>query len=66
MSHTPHLDPHCLAIVQEYKDRLPEFEEAEGKVLALLNQTLNEAGIHLASIESRIKTKPSLEGKLER
>ncbi|MBR5398619.1 MAG: hypothetical protein IK103_02370 [Bacteroidales bacterium] len=66
MSHTPHLDSHCLAILQEYKDKRPEFEEAEARIVALLKQTLKEAGIHLASIESRIKTESSLEGKLER
>ncbi|MBO4692183.1 MAG: hypothetical protein J5604_05345 [Bacteroidales bacterium] len=66
MSHTYHLDPHCQAILQEYKDNRPIIKEYEGKVLAILKQTLEEAGIHLASIESRIKTEDSLAGKLER
>ena len=66
MSHTPHLDPHCLSILQEYIDKRPEFAEAEARIVALLKQTLKEAGIHLASIESRIKTEESLAGKLER
>lgn len=66
MSHTHHLDPHCQTILQEYRDNLSLFREKEGKILALLKQSLNEAGIHLASIESRIKTEDSLAGKLER
>ena len=55
-----------MAIMQEYRDRRPLFAEAELKIVALLRQSLKEAGIHLASIESRIKTEGSLEGKLER
>ena len=55
-----------MAIMQEYRDRRPLFAEAELKIAALLRQSLKEAGIHLASIESRIKTEDSLEGKLER
>ncbi|MBQ6311143.1 MAG: hypothetical protein IJK74_06305 [Bacteroidales bacterium] len=66
MSQSTQLDPHCMAIMQEYRDRRPLFAEAELKIAALLRQSLKEAGIHLASIESRIKTEDSLEGKLER
>ena len=66
MSQSTQLDPHCMAIMQEYRDRRPLFAEAELKIVALLRQSLKEAGIHLASIESRIKTEGSLEGKLER
>lgn len=66
MSQSTQLDPHCMAIMQEYRDRRPLFAEAELKIVALLRQSLKEAGIHLASIESRIKTEDSLEGKLER
>ena len=66
MSKTNLLDAHCLAILQEYKDKLPVFQDAETNILALLKHTLKEAGIHLASVESRIKTEDSLCGKLER
>lgn len=66
MSHTPQLDSHCQTILQEYRDNFSLFKEFEGKILALLKNSLDEAGIHLASIESRIKTEDSLAGKLER
>lgn len=66
MSHTPQLDSHCQTILQEYRDNFSLFKEYEGKILALLKNSLDEAGIHLASIESRIKTEDSLAGKLER
>ena len=66
MAPTTHLDEHCKAILQEYKDKHADFEGAETKVLALLKETFHQTGIHVASIESRIKTRESLAGKLER
>lgn len=66
MSYTANLDPHCLSILQEYKDKHPQFEEAESKVISLLKHTFKDAGLHVASVESRIKTERSLAGKLER
>ena len=66
MSHTPQLDSHCQTILQEYRDNFSLFKEYEGKILTLLKKSLDEAGLHLASIESRIKTEDSLAGKLER
>jgi ppGpp synthetase/RelA/SpoT-type nucleotidyltranferase len=66
MSYTSNLDPHCLSILQEYKDKHPQFEEAESKVISLLKHTFKDAGLHVASVESRIKTERSLAGKLER
>ena len=66
MSYTANLAPHCLSILQEYKDKHPQFEEAESKVISLLKHTFKDAGLHVASVESRIKTERSLAGKLER
>lgn len=66
MTYTAHLDDHCKAIIQEYKDKYPLFEDAEAKVLSLLTQTFKETGLHVASVESRIKKEDSLAGKLER
>ena len=66
MSYTANLDPHCLSILQEYKDKHPQFEEAESNVISLLKHTFKDAGLHVASVESRIKTERSLAGKLER
>lgn len=59
------LDPHCEAILAEYREHLPQFEETAGKVHAMLKKVMDEAGIIVASIESRVKTEKSLSGKLE-
>lgn len=65
MSNTCKLDPHCQAILQEYKDNLPLFREKEQKVKGMLIKTFQDASLVVASIESRIKTQDSLAGKLE-
>lgn len=59
------LDPHCEAILAEYREHLPQFEETARKVHAMLKKVMDEAGIIVASIESRVKTEKSLSGKLE-
>ena len=66
MAPTPLLDDHCNSILQDYREKLPVYEEAEATILSLLKNTLKDAGIHLASIESRIKSEGSLAGKLEK
>lgn len=65
MSNTCKLDPHCQAILQEYKDNLPLFREKEQEVKGMLIKTFKDASLVVASIESRIKTQDSLTGKLE-
>ena len=65
MSSVRHLDPHCEAILQEYQDNLPRFRELEIRVRDSLKRTFSEAGLVVASIESRIKGYDSLAGKLE-
>ena len=65
MSIVRHLDPHCEAILQEYQDNLPRFRELEIRVRDSLKRTFSEAGLVVASIESRIKGYDSLAGKLE-
>ena len=65
MSNTCKLDPHCQAILQEYKDNLPLFREKEQEVKGMLIKTFQDASLVVASIESRIKTQDSLAGKLE-
>ncbi len=59
------LDPHCEAILREYKDNLPRFREVEQEVKEKLKQTLADAGLLVAAIESRVKGYDSLAGKLE-
>lgn len=65
MSANRHLDPHCQAILQEYEDNLPRFREVEAQVRDTLKRTLQDAGLAVAAIESRVKGYDSLAGKLE-
>ena len=65
MSANRHLDPHCQAILQEYEDNLPRFREVEAQVRDTLRRTLQDAGLAVAAIESRVKGYDSLAGKLE-
>lgn len=65
MSKNRHLDPHCEAILEEYRDNLPRFREVEIQVRDMLKRTLSEAGLLVAALESRIKEYDSLAGKLE-
>ena len=60
-----HLDPHCQAILQEYRDNLPFFREAAEKIHTSLEKTFRDAGLLVAAIEYRVKTEDSLAGKLE-
>lgn len=60
-----HLDAHCEAILQDYRDNLPVFEKLSAHVRGMLADTLNEAGLLVAALESRVKTEGSLAGKLE-
>ncbi len=59
------LDPHSEAIMEEYREQRPMFLEAEKKITTLLRESLAEAGIVVASVESRVKAEKSLAGKLE-
>ncbi|MBR5923892.1 MAG: hypothetical protein IKZ60_00385 [Bacteroidales bacterium] len=59
------LDPHCQAILEEYRDNLPLFRESAEKIHTLLENTFREAGLMVAAIEYRVKSEDSLAGKLE-
>lgn len=65
MSKPMNLDPHCQAILQEYRDNLPRFREVEQEAKDKIRQTLADAGLLVAAIESRVKSYDSLAGKLE-
>ncbi len=65
MSSNYHLDAHCEAILQEYRDLLPRFREVASQVHETLSDTFREAGLLVTAIESRVKTEESLAGKLE-
>ena len=59
------LDPHAQGILQEYKDNLPQFKKAESVIIKQIKDALQELGLIVASVESRVKTESSLAGKLE-
>ena len=59
------LDAHCKAILEEYREHLPEFQKVAEDVHASLKKVFEEAGLIVASIEHRVKTEKSLTGKLE-
>lgn len=59
------LDPHAEAILEEYRARRPVFEQMQETIPARVRALLDEAGIIVASVESRIKEEGSLAGKLE-
>ncbi len=59
------LDAHCEAILQEYRDLLPRFQEVAAEVYGTLRKTLDDAGLLVAALEYRVKAEDSLAGKLE-
>ena len=60
-----HLDPHCEAILQEYRDALPQCKAVAKEVYNTLRSTFDQAGLLVTAIEYRVKTENSLAGKLE-
>ena len=58
------LDPHSQAILEEYRKQRPVFKKMQETIPAQVRALLDEAGIVVASIESRIKEERSLAGKL--
>ncbi len=59
------LDPHSESLLQEYRENLPLFKEARRQLTDRITEILHDAGILVASVESRVKTESSLAGKLE-
>ena len=49
------LDPHSESIMEEYRKQRPLFLEAENAIATRLRESLAEAGIVVASVESRVK-----------
>ena len=60
-----HLDPHCEAIMEEFRAGLPQFKSVAKEVYDTLKRTFEEAGLLVAAIEYRVKAEDSLAGKLE-
>ena len=60
------LDPHCEALLQQYRELQPKLEQMAQKAYDLLHNALSEQGIYVTAFEYRVKTEQSLIGKLER
>lgn len=58
------LDPHCLGIINEYREMRPVYERLQEKVMEILSKETKELGVEVNCLESRIKTEESLAGKL--
>ena len=59
------LDMHSEMILDEYREKLPLFEQLKTVVLEQLRRCLDEHNILVSGLEARIKTEKSLSGKLE-
>ena len=59
------LDAHAQAILEEYRQQRPVFAKMRETIPAQVRALFDEAGIVVASIESRVKEEKSLVGKLE-
>ena len=59
------LDAHGQAILEEYRQQRPVFAKMQETIPAQVRALFDEAGIVVASIESRVKEEKSLARKLE-
>ena len=59
-----HLDMHGEMLLGQYRELLPHLKELEQQVSTMLTEALKRMGIELNTLEHRIKTEPSLIGKL--
>lgn len=59
------LDLHSTMILEEYRENLPVFEKMREIVTNRIRKALDDNGILVTALESRIKTEKSLAGKLE-
>ena len=60
----PALDPHAEELLNEYRSLLPVYSRMAEDVPKKLNAFFAKAGIIVAAVEHRVKTEPSLAGKL--
>lgn len=59
------LNPHATMLLGEYRELRPTYERLEQIVKQQLQTMAIESGLYVTAIESRVKTEPSLAGKLE-
>ena len=58
------MDLHCEMMLEEYQSALPELERLREEVLTKLREALERNEMLVTTIEGRVKTQKSLEGKL--
>ena len=58
------LDLHCELILEEYRTKLPVFQQVKSEVEHTLREALDRNGIVVTAVETRVKTEQSLAGKL--
>ena len=58
------MDLHCEMILEEYQSALPELERLLEEVLTKLREALVRNEMLVTTVEGRVKTQKSLEGKL--
>ena len=59
------LDMHSEMILDEYREKLPDYEQMKILLLRLLRSCLDKNHIIVSGLEARVKTEQSLVGKLE-
>ena len=65
MDYNVKLDPHCEALMDEFRKQLPTLEKLATDAYNMLSRALSEQGIYVTAIEHRVKSEKSLAGKLE-
>ena len=65
MSNQVKLDPHGIALMQQFCELLPTLEQLGKKAYDLLCDALHEQGIYVTAVEHRVKKEASLAKKLE-
>ena len=65
MSNQVKLDPHGIALMQQFRELLPTLEQLGKKAYDLLCDALHEQGIYVTAVEHRVKKEASLAKKLE-
>lgn len=59
------LDPHGEALMEQFRERLPELEQLAKDAYDQMSSALLAQGIYVTAMEHRVKSEKSLAGKLE-
>ena len=65
MSNQVKLDPHGIALMQQFRELMPTLEQLGKKAYDLLCDALHEQGVYVTAVEHRVKKEASLAKKLE-